>query len=180
MQEKVWKEREHYMNSLLIWPWLSLSDGLLWRYHVSEARFSPFQDYSAKGTGRNNWFNCLVLPLFKAFLHGDNFSECLYHCKSGWVLRFTAMRSAGRVGAWGERRSDHTCVGCGHHMNRIDCYAGSCHCFFIIQCVSSSRETLLIVRNVDKITILLTKWDSIKFYNTVTQILEASSFCFNM
>ena len=67
-------------------------------------------------------------------------------------------------------------LGCGHHINRIDCYAGSWYCFFIIQWVSFSRETLLITRNVDKITVLLTKWDSIKFYNTLNPNIRGFQF----
>lgn len=64
----------------------------------------------------------------------------------------------------------------GHCINRIYCYASSWYCFFIIQWESSSRETLLIARNVDKITILLTKWDSIKFYNTLNPNIRGFQF----
>lgn len=91
-----------------------------------------------------------------------------------WDLQHWGQQ--GGLGARGERRSDYTCVRLWAPHKQNWCYAGSWYCFFIIQWVSSSRETLLIARNVDKITVLLTKWDSIKFYNTLNPNIRGFQF----
>lgn len=69
----------------------------MWKYHASEATFPPFQDYPAKEEEKE-LIHLPISPIVQSFSScGGNFSELLYCCKCGWVLRFTVVRSAGSV-----------------------------------------------------------------------------------